>query len=625
MCNYSLNLCAGPERPLSARDLLYKYFGQLELLELRFSEIRVNFPWSDAFTNKLITQTSIAYEKASILFQIAATHSSIAASQSRSDPEGVKRAFYYFRSCAGMLNYINENFLHAPSTDLSRDVVKFLVNIILAQATEVFFEKCIDEKKGSTLVSKIAAQGAALYTNLTEEVKDFMGKGIFDRNWVTLLQIKAKYFSSLAQYHRGLADDVAGKHGDALVRFNQAENLAKEANRSAISFNSMFVSTMSPTLPPDAGSSIQERTKGHMVICTDKKTEAQRENDLIYNAVLPAPEALPTIDKVSVATPIHIHEVYAAADVQKTIGPDIFGRLIPLSVHESASVYSEEKAKLVRSEVERAETTEGEARSAIDGLGIKESLPRFKAMAEGEVGGTEEIPVEVRRWKEDISVIEEREGVDGLLSQLNTLKSNVQRELDNAARDLDLELKDCETMRVKYEHKWAQAPSSTLTKTLRSDLKAHFAALEAAAASDQQVVQMWSSVRGDINLLLSQQLEDLFREQGGTNTNNLLDLDVGDDADDAKEREKIGHYVDQVEDRLKRLNLISRERNEVIKDLKEKVRSAEHCSRSSLTIHAFRSKTTTYPTSSSSTKDKAAPKQASSLNNSRSSSLTNSG
>src|SRR6266545_530602 len=124
-----------------ARDLLYKYFGQLELLELRFSEIRVNFPWRDAFTNKSITQTSIAYEKASILFQMSATHSAIAASQSRSDPEGQKRAFHYFRTCAGMLTYINENFLHAPSTDLSREVVKFLINIILAQATEIFFEK----------------------------------------------------------------------------------------------------------------------------------------------------------------------------------------------------------------------------------------------------------------------------------------------------------------------------------------------------------------------------------------------------------------------------------------------------------------------------------------------------
>lgn len=27
------------------RDLLFKYFGQLELLELRFPDIKVPFPW----------------------------------------------------------------------------------------------------------------------------------------------------------------------------------------------------------------------------------------------------------------------------------------------------------------------------------------------------------------------------------------------------------------------------------------------------------------------------------------------------------------------------------------------------------------------------------------------------
>ena len=33
----------------TARDLLYRYFGQLELLELRFPDLRVPFPWNVAF------------------------------------------------------------------------------------------------------------------------------------------------------------------------------------------------------------------------------------------------------------------------------------------------------------------------------------------------------------------------------------------------------------------------------------------------------------------------------------------------------------------------------------------------------------------------------------------------
>ncbi|KAI0672140.1 BRO1-like domain-containing protein [Trametes maxima] len=564
----------GAGSDITAKDLLHKYFGQLELLELRFSEIRVNFPWRDAFTNKLITQTSIAYEKASVIFQIAATHSAIASSQNRSDPEGLKRAFYYFRTTAGMLTYINDNFLHAPSLDLSREVIKFLVGIILAQATEVFFEKCTDEKKSNALVAKIAAQTASMYTSLSEEVKEFMGKGIFDRNWVTVIQAKSKYFTSVSHYYRGLADSTAGKHGEALVRYTVAEAAAKEANRTASSFASLFVTQMSPNLPPDAGPALQELTKAHLALITDKRNEAQRENDLIYNAVLPAAETLAQIEKAVVATPITIQEVYATPDVQKVIGQDMFIRLIPLSVHESASVYSEEKAKLVRGEVEKADNAEVEVKSALDALGIKEGLTRYKAIAEGGVSGEEELPVEVRRWKEDIAVMEEREGVEGIMSELVRMKDTVRRELDGISRELDAESRECEAMRVKYDHLWTQAPSAALTKTLRQDLKSHLSALDAAAQSDQQVVHLWESVRGEVQLLLSPQVEDVFRastEQGGAGSESLLDLDVGSEAKDEEERVKISQFVDEIEERLGRLNKISHERGQVLKDLKDKV------------------------------------------------------
>jgi BRO1-like domain. len=368
-------------------------------------------------------------------------------------------------------------------------------------------------------------------------------------------------------------DSAAGKHGETLVRFTLAETLAKEASRTASTFASMFVPNMSPNLPADAGPSLQERMKAHLALCTDRKAEAQRENDLIYNAVLPAPEALPTIDKTAVATPIPIQEVYGAPEVQKVIGQDMFIRLVPLSVHESASVYSEEKAKLVRGEVEKAEGAEGEVRSALDVMGVKEGLSRFKAMAEGEVGGEEELPMDVRRWREDIGLVEEREGVEGIMNELKKLKDGVKQELQAVSRDLEIESKDCEMMRVKYEHLWTQPPSAGLSKTLRQDLKSHFGALDAAETSDRQVTQLWDSVRDDIRLLLSHEVEEVFRAStergGGSAGQHLLDLDS--EGDDAAERKKIGHFVKEIEERLGRLNKIGRERNEVLKDLKEKV------------------------------------------------------
>ncbi|KAG9018027.1 bck1-like resistance to osmotic shock [Tulasnella sp. 427] len=569
----------GAGSDITARDLLYKYFGQLELLELRFSEIRVPFPWHDAFTSKVTTQTSLAFEKASIIFQIASTHSSIAISQNRSDPEGLKRAFNYFKTSAGMLTYINDNFLHAPSTDLSKEVIKFLTNIMLAQATEVFFEKLIDEKKSAVMVSKVAAQTAYLYTGLTEEVKEFMGRGIFDRSWVTLIQIKAKYFTALSHYHRSIADTAAGKHGDALARLNVAEGLAKEAHRLGRNFSSDFVSTYSPTLPPDAGTSMLDLTKSLQTLLTEKRDEASRDNDLIYNAVVPAEATLPVIDKLAVAQPIPIQEVYGNPEVQKVIGPDMFAKLIPLSVHESASVYSEEKAKLARGEAEKVEIADSEARSGLETLGLPAGLRKWKEIASAGLDGSEEstIPPEVESWANEVKKGGAQPAIDKAFAELESVKRKVDEELNGISKELETESKDCEAMRVKYDALWEQEPSAGLTRTLRQDLKSYRDTFAAATTSDGQVVQLWQSVQSGVAILLSGNdgLERFLASadtQGGQQP-NLLDIADDSIGGDVAVQKDIMRKVDEIEERIGRINKIKRERSQVMKDLKEKIQS----------------------------------------------------
>lgn len=378
---------------------------------------------------------------------------------------------------------------------------------------------------------------------------------------------------------------------------------------------------MSPTVPADAGTAILERTKSHLQVCTDRKNEAQRDNDLIYNAVLPSPDALPNIDKASVATPITIQEVYSAPEVQKVIGQDIFIKLIPLSVHESASVYSEEKAKLVRKEVENVESAEVEVRSALEAMGVQEGLGRFKALAEGGIGAEDEIPLEVRRWREDIGVMEDQESVDALMCELSRLKDAVKSELESISRDLDVESRECETMRVKYDHLWTQEPSASLNKSLRQDLKSHLNALEAAATSDKQVSAIWDTVKGDISLVLSSGLEELFRasvQHGGAES--LLDLEISSETRDEQERARIGQHTTEIEERLGRIKKIAYERNEVLKDLKDKVIFilGAPC----LLLTMFRSKPTTFRIFFSSTVATALSNPLYSLLNSKSSDHT---
>jgi hypothetical protein len=102
----------------------------------------------------------------------------------------VKTAFHSFQAAAGMFTYINENFLHAPSTDLSRDTVKTLININLAQAQEVFLEKQIADGKKSGMLAKLAAQAALLYSQAVEGLQGDSTKGVFDKTWNTMCLVR---------------------------------------------------------------------------------------------------------------------------------------------------------------------------------------------------------------------------------------------------------------------------------------------------------------------------------------------------------------------------------------------------------------------------------------------------
>ncbi|KAK3081018.1 bck1-like resistance to osmotic shock, partial [Teratosphaeriaceae sp. CCFEE 6253] len=74
---------------------------------------------------------------------------------------------------------------------------------------------------------------------------------------------------------------------------------------------------------------------------------------MIYHQPLPAEGNLPSIPKLPAAKAIPVSELYQGQDIQRIIGPDIFQRIVPMSVTESASLYDEEKAKLARAEAER--------------------------------------------------------------------------------------------------------------------------------------------------------------------------------------------------------------------------------------------------------------------------------
>ena len=211
----------------SGRDMLYRYYGQLEfagsalpgrraahqnLLHMVRSLSRklilsLDRPSTnhclcrrfDAFTHKPTAQYSLAFEKASIIFNISAVLSCYAAFQNRADESALKTAYHSFQASAGMFTYINENFLHAPSSDLSRETVKCLIHLMLAQAQEIFLEKQVTDQKKIGLLAKLAAQAGYLYKEALDGVQENVNKAIFEKVWLTMVQVRSRAFPRLGE------------------------------------------------------------------------------------------------------------------------------------------------------------------------------------------------------------------------------------------------------------------------------------------------------------------------------------------------------------------------------------------------------------------------------------------
>ncbi|TIA78233.1 hypothetical protein E3P98_03929 [Wallemia ichthyophaga] len=580
----------GSTTDATGKDLLQSYYGQLEMLELRFPELRVTFNWRDIFTAQDVSQHSLAYEKASVLFNLATTYSVLASSSNRSDPEGIKTAFYNTRVAAGLWDYIANNFLHAPSTDLSRDVVRFLSALMLAQAQEIFLEKTVEEKtrggrgdgKSMGIVAKLASQCSFQYNSLLEPVRENVNKSIFDRHWWSFLQIKSNYFASQTQYYRAMVDNASDKHGEAIARVKLAESLAKESYRLGSTFNTFFAPC--DTLPADVSSVITSLCKAHQTKCTEYKNELIKENDLIFHEAIPAENLLSTVDKLNAANAVTITEIYQNPEVQKSIGSDLFANLVPFSVHEAASIYSEEKAKIIRAVTETVEVTDTELEAAIEHLGLPGSLRKF-VQSSNEINY--DVSGEIKQLAKTIYSQESSGGVSRQISTTETKRERILADLNWISNELDIESKECEQARMQHAN-FSQSPSARQTKEWRQQLKAHYDGLEKAGKSDASIKQVYQYIDADVRLLndsasdlddsdneLALYVKDYVSSQTPSHTRqqSLLDVDVGIEEHSEQESRQMTAYAREITRLVDALKGLKKFRSQHIQVLRQKIQN----------------------------------------------------
>lgn len=345
-------------RDFEGCSTLRKYFGQLHYLQSRVpmgtgQEASVPISWTEIFSGKTVTHDDISYEQACILYNLGALHSMLGAMDNRVSEEGMKVSCTHFQCSAGAFSYLRDHFSHNFSVDMSHQILNLNINLMLGQAQECLLEKSMLDNRKSFLVARISAQVVDYYKEAcraleNSETASMLGK--IQKDWKKLVQMKIYYFASIAHLHMGKQAEEQQKYGERLAYLQSSLDKLSEAIKLAKG-------------QPD---SVQDALRFTMDVIGGKFNSAKKDNDFIYHETVPSLETLASVKGAPLVKALPVNPT----DPSVT-GPDLFAKLVPMAAHEASSLYSEEKAKLLRDIMIKIDSKNETLEQFMDSLGLE--------------------------------------------------------------------------------------------------------------------------------------------------------------------------------------------------------------------------------------------------------------
>ncbi|KAK7886461.1 hypothetical protein WMY93_026082 [Mugilogobius chulae] len=318
-------------RDFEGCSTLRKYFGQLHYLQSRVpmgpgQEAAVPISWTEIFSGKTVTHEDISYEQACILYNLGALHSMLGAMDNRVSEEGMKVSCTHFQCSAGAFSYLRDHFSHNYSVDMSHQILNLNINLMLV--VDYYKEACraLENSETASMLGKI------------------------QKDWKKLVQMKIYYFASIAHLHMGKQAEEQQKYGERLAYLQSSLDKLNEAIKLAKG-------------QPD---SVQEALRFTMDVIGGKYNSAKKDNDFIYHEAIPALETLASVKGAPLVKALPVNPT----DPSVT-GPDLFAKLVPMAAHEASSLYSEEKAKLLRDVMAKIDTKNETLEQFMDSLGLE--------------------------------------------------------------------------------------------------------------------------------------------------------------------------------------------------------------------------------------------------------------
>ena len=335
----------------------------------------------DSFTERSVSQTSLSFEKASILYNFAASHSKLGAQQDRFELTGLKQAFSYYLASSSLLKHIRTTFINPPTDDLQSGVLTFLEEVMLCQAQEILIEKSRDENKSDQLVARLASHCHEVYYKLECESKETFQTDMKQiREILILVKCKALYYSALASYHQSLASKTLNMYPEIISYLKVATDDCERCKKEAKNFETAS-SSFWQKLGFEGGVDDTSPGRNLMLLIDNLQSaikvanaQAIKDNDMIYNAQLIPRQSL-KIDKVQAVQQSSLKNVLDAFGRPTT---DLFANLISMTTHVQASLYSDKLDAMVRNYKDQVLHADTELENAITGQDLENFVTNAK-------------------------------------------------------------------------------------------------------------------------------------------------------------------------------------------------------------------------------------------------------
>ncbi len=440
-------------------ELLENYYTQLIHISKRFpvgsTDLILTFRWRDAFEPILHQEsTSIEYEIACILFNIAATHSQIACEKS----DEPKVAAKHFRIAAGVL----DKLLKAPGRtgrDLRDETITTLKGMCLASAQTLFYLTAKRANMSPKLLSTLSMGGAEMWQKI-----QVLGKRNLGRVWSARIEFQKNCMEATGHRWRGKAGEEKDQ-GFLIARYKLAETAALKAEDIAIRQRLVGLDDQMKPLIAAIQSELRDAVDTNNGVMMDRVPDSHE------------------MDKITGRTMVK------AVEYEEPKGKDgsvLFKGVLPPNVTKMAREFKELAENVLTKKQEETKLASDTARAKLASMNLPGALD-----SKSDGGG---VPDDL--WDEIVS-FRRTGGVQGMQDRISKCRDtgdDVSRKLQKCKNVLDTERRQDETYRARFQGHWNRLQSERLIGSFEAEIAQYEKTLRKARESDMKVEKKLMSV-----------------------------------------------------------------------------------------------------------------------------------